>query len=793
MQHVLIRARALLRRPLAAAPAFGLALVGTALVFVPLFNVPGYELSEALALLAGVLGGLVGIAAARLEAEVLRGETATSARGILPRGGPVRTAGAALTTAFTLTACALAVPFLVSLGWSLVGTRCNPFAHVGFFPLLTLPSAAIASAAGVFCGALMSGHKAWKAALAYVGLLLATLAVTGFPIYFGPQVFAFNHFLGYFPGPLYDEALTVRPALYWFRLQTFLWTALLFLITAYALDVKTGALRRPRLPSTGAWALVGALLLTALIIEQRGGVLGLRMSYAQLEEELGGVIEHEQFRIHYFRGKHREDLARLERDVAFRYDQLSRFLGERPDRPVRVYLYKDAAQKQALVGAGGTQFAKPWQLAVHINDAPFPHGVLKHELLHVMAAPFGTGPFATTARFGVVTQMAVIEGLAVAGDNRTDELTLHQWAAAMRKHGLAPEVPELFAAGGFYRHAASRAYTLTGSFLLYLGTQYGNERLRALYRYGDFEDVYGKPLQALADEYDAFLDTVPLDARAEAQAYQRFRRPSLFGRACAREVASLEQAAAEFFFSDPAESARLYERCGALQPEEPSHALGQARALARAGELDAAEALLEALSKKLAERPATEAEVSMSRGDLAWQRSRLDLARGHYDRVLALEPGPQLDRTARVKLSALGTAWKAPAIQAYFGEGPEDVRLYVLREALGRLGDDAELEYLLGRRLSQAGAPGLSRGHLDRSLALGLPETIHREALRLRVEAAYLAGDCASVREQVRKISAGDVGDQGAAFELAAVEWAERCDFEDRAYNGPLVPAGPFR
>ena len=43
------------------------------------------------------------------------------------------------------------------------------------------------------------------------------------PLVRGPQVFAFNHFLGICPGPLYDEALRVTPAsLLWFRLETLL-------------------------------------------------------------------------------------------------------------------------------------------------------------------------------------------------------------------------------------------------------------------------------------------------------------------------------------------------------------------------------------------------------------------------------------------------------------------------------------------------------------------------------------------------------------------------------------------
>ena len=52
------------------------------------------------------------------------------------------------------------------------------------------------------------------------------------------------------------------------------------------------------------------------------------------------------------------------------------------------------------MGAGGTQFAKPWLGSVHVNDAPFPHPTLKHELAHVAAAAFGSGPFRVTSRWG---------------------------------------------------------------------------------------------------------------------------------------------------------------------------------------------------------------------------------------------------------------------------------------------------------------------------------------------------------------------------------------------------------
>ncbi|MGA9525752.1 MAG: hypothetical protein WBV82_30115, partial [Myxococcaceae bacterium] len=482
----------------------------------------------------------------------------------------------ALGAALVLNVAALVPPFLTALGYSLFSTRCDPLAQIAFFPLLTLPSALLASSLGVLTG--FAARRLRGALALYFAVLLGSLAWTLWPIYAGPQVFAFNHLLGYFPGPLYDEALTLRPSILWFRGETLLWAAAAWLLAAFGLDMKEGRLRRPHLRPASALL----LLLTvagAVAIEQRGPWLGLRMTQAHLEQRLGGVRETEHFRVVYFLGKPKEELDRLERDLEFRWEQLSKFLGDAPKDKLNVYVYRSAEEKARLVGAGGTQFAKPWQLALHINDARFPHPVLKHELLHVMAAPFGNGPFRATARFGVWTQMAVVEGLAVAGENRVDDLTLHQWAAAMRRNALGPDIRMLFSVDGFYRVAASRAYTTAGSFLRFLADSYGTERLRSLYLDGDFLRAYGKPLDALATEWELWIDEVPLDARAEAQAYQRFRRPSLFARSCAREVAALESEAWDYLASDPEQALTRFERCAALQPEEPGHKLAQARTL----------------------------------------------------------------------------------------------------------------------------------------------------------------------------------------------------------------------
>ncbi|MFP2958738.1 hypothetical protein ACLEPN_13035, partial [Myxococcus sp. 1LA] len=58
----------------------------------------------------------------------------------------------ALGTALLLNVAVLVPPFLAATLFAWLRTACDPFALVGFYPMLTLPSAALAAAAGVLCG-----------------------------------------------------------------------------------------------------------------------------------------------------------------------------------------------------------------------------------------------------------------------------------------------------------------------------------------------------------------------------------------------------------------------------------------------------------------------------------------------------------------------------------------------------------------------------------------------------------------------------------------------------------------
>ena len=771
MNPVLVRAGNLLRRPGVLLVVIALALGGTLLIFVPLFGVPGYELGSALACGVGVLGGLVGIASARIA----------RASGLVAGGASPWTFFAA---ALSVNLLVLIPPLVASVLLAWTSSHCDPFAYLGFYPLLTVPSAILASAAGCFSGFLCR-RKRWAFAT-YALLLLLSLVASAWPLVFGPQIYAYNHFLGHLPGPLYDELLKLRPGLWWFRLETLLLAGVLLGMTWLLLTAGAGR-AEPLHSRWGAIALIAVCTAGSAAIERHQIAWGIRITDQGLAEALGGVRRSDHFLLTYPRGKSSQEVERWVRDLEFRHRQLRELLGGAPLAPIRVYLYRSAEQKQRLVGAAQTQFAKPWRLELHLNDSTFPHPALKHELAHVMAAPYGQGPFRVTSRFGILPVMGVIEGLAVAADNPVEDLSLHQWAAAMRRQKLAPDIRTLFSVTSFYANPAPRAYILAGSFLRFLAETYGTEKLKRLYRRGDFSEAFDRPLNDLARQWEIFVDGIPLDTAAVDQAFARFRRASLFSRACAREVVRLAESAATSLGDNPDEALARYRRCAALQPDEPSFRLGQAVALEKLGRIDEASEELAALSRRVHSQPAQLAEALMAQADLAWRLGHRESAVGALREVLALRTSPAMDRMARIKLAAVDSP-AAAAIRAYFEPGSEELRLFQLREAVGVHPTNPYLSYLLGRRLVQARAPLLALPYLSRALAEELPPSIRREAHRLKAESDYLSGDCAAVDTDV-----GLLPDLSLALKAEMSEWQERCQFEKASFQGPLVPNPAFR
>jgi len=773
MRHVVTLARALLRRPAGWLVTGGLAAGGCLLLLLPLFGQPGLELGLGVSALLTLAGMLLGVAAAD--------QARRPPRPTVPRvepPGPIGAVIAAVGAAFLLGLAGACAPFLAAVAFTLLDTPCNPWAQAGIYPLLVVPSALVAAAAGVLSRTVFP-RRLGTGCLAAL-LFLAAGAWTLWPLAVGPQVFAYNFFLGWFPGPLYDEALRIPAALVWFRLETVLWAAILAL-WAMLLFVAPGrsnaGVKRRVLP------LLGLSLLGVGLLEAHAVDLGFRAAEAHLQEALGGHAETAHAELFFPAEKPAEQVERLRRDVEFRWEQVSQFLGGAPAEKVRVYVFRSAAEKGRLIGAWQTQVTKG--LAVYLNDAPFPHPALEHELVHALASRFGSGPFGTTARFGLVPVMGVVEGVAAAAEETRGELPLHAWAAAMRRQKLMPDVRELLRPDGFYLSAPERAYTVTGSFIRWLRETYGAPKLQLLLARADFPGVYGRPLDALATEWERMLDGLQLDERSVNRAFAKFRGGSVFSRRCAREVAGLSARARTD--ADPLRALEETRRCARLQPDEPSFVLAEAALLAKVGRIPEAAATLSRLQSRVEAFPALEVEAGLARVRLAFTSGDLAEAATVLEQLAPLRPGLDLERQVTLWRAAESAGAPGRTVMAYLAR-PDDLRTLGLQRAAQAAPDQALLHYLLGRRLLEDGAPAAAAAHLRRALALGLPSPADQEAWRLRTAADYRAGDCGGVADDV-----GQMPDFGPGLRAEVTEWQTRCAFDVRTFHGPLVPADPFR
>jgi len=357
--------------------------------------------------------------------------------------------------------------------------------------------------------------------LAGLGVLIS-LAGPLYDLGLHPQFYTYNHVFGGVLGPIYDEQLALRWGLFAFRGLTLLWAGA---------AVAAGRLLRGRSGKMGllvcGGGIVGAYLFAA--------PLGVNTTEAHLQRQLGGHLRTAHFDL-YYDPEHvdRPAVEALADDHDAYYRRLEERLelkaGEGPDR-IQSYLYPHPDAKARLTGARYTSVSPVWlgtpQVHLLVDRA---EASLGHELAHVFSRPYGLPGLNASWAPGLVEGWAValeppepgpsphdLVQAAVASDS-TAALSLTADALADR---LTP--------WGFWTGRGAVSYATMGSFVRFLLTTYGPDRLKRVYARGNFATVYDRSLSALVREWTAFLETRPMVHRsAHALVTQRFAQPSLF-------------------------------------------------------------------------------------------------------------------------------------------------------------------------------------------------------------------------------------------------------------------------
>jgi hypothetical protein len=612
-------------------------------------------------------------------------------------------------------------------------------------------------------------------------------------LYFDPPVFALDPYGGFFPGPIYDEAMRPPPRLFWFRAVNLIWLG-----TALALftAVRSAVTRGPRRALAPIIVAFAALVASASAYRARSS-LGFHVT----GDHLRSVLRRETTtpRVRVFSDPANDgtanDRALFLRDLEFRYQQLVDTLGVTPAGPITVYLFPSSQLKKELVGAGGTLYAKPWTREIFLQADRFPMGSLRHELAHVFAGAFGDPLFGIALRWRLPLPRlsgGLIEGIAEAADfgDPNGRATVHQEARAMIEAGLAPPLAKVVGAG-FSTLSGPRAYTIAGSFTHYLLATFGADKLRAVYHEGgDFDGVYGRSLASLEADWRKFVTSQKLDEQDKARAKERYRRPAIFQKVCARDIAARIETARGHLYSLPEEAAAIFASICADDPAEPSHRLNLADAHAAAGDARAALAITDSierdaeLTRPLRARAANLASnVHFHAGDIAAARAATERAG-----ALATEEGEQRQAFARLRALADPSA-KRTLGRLFFGDAPTRgvdpaLGLFLVDRFATANPNEALGPYLVGRQLLSRD-PVLALEPLARACPLSyegpepsvaLPPTFRTECHRMRGEAGFRTGDFSTSRaawERLRDDAPTEADRLRAQDFLDRIAWEE--------------------
>jgi tetratricopeptide (TPR) repeat protein len=721
-------------RPAIVALAFVVVAAGAA-GFIPLFDGPGYES----ALAAGLILPFAVAVATALDVSAAQAQPIAS----LGRGLSI---GGALAFAAWITTLAhgLRTGFCDALGGS---------AH---FALGPAAGALLAGAWGAVAGEIARSRERRRLAAVVLAVLgpLASILISVGRFYTSPMIFAYDPFVGYFSGTLYDTVIDFSGLLS-YRAGS---AATLVFALALALHLARGAdgrlgIRRPAHPAITLALALG--LAGSLGVTLEGPRLGHWQTSATIAAALGARTAGARCDVVYPRSMRAEDAERLARDCDAHVETIERWFGApyldggKPGR-ITAFVFESASQKGALMGAADTFIAKPWRREVYVQAAGYPHPVLGHELVHAVSNAFGRGPFRIAGSLGgLLPDPGLIEGVAVAGSPPEGDLSGREWAKAMKDLGILPPLDHLFTLG-FLGENAGVAYTVSGAFVGWVHERYGGAAIRAWYGGQALAAVTGVPWAELERAWHEDLDRIALPDAARAQAKARFDRPAIFGRRCPHVVDACKRRASLLRGAGDQEGAiEAFEQVLALDPHDDATRVGIARTLLRDGKVDEGTRALEKLASDPAVARHLRDQAIEDLGDLALAAGRSEEAAARYREVMTRTVDEDQLRTLDVKIAAAGDARIQPAVAALLvgkpSRGPDrTLALELLGGVSAALPGDALPWYLLARQYMNAGQYDEARERLDRALAAPSGEGIHRvrvEAERLRFVIACALGD----------------------------------------------------
>jgi hypothetical protein len=762
-----------------AEPAWAVAflLFGGLLCFVPLFDVLSYEWCVAMGVVAAVAGavrGAIYITRQRRSGGVLGDTGVTVAR--------------LYATVVARLWRLLVLPLAAIVANAARVRNCDLAAGFAWFALLPLVSGAVGAALGVVVGLVRPWQRAlWPSLLALAGI--ACSIVWGFvSFYRTPPCFAYDPFVGYVPGPLYDEDVGIAGALIWARVYHVAVATTALGACALFLDGTTLAIRARA--ARGRKALLAFVLAAASLAVVLFGLrahLGIALDADDVARALGAERRTEHLVLHYSStGPYASKIDDFAADFEFRWAQHARLFPRSPATPVHAFLFDSPTQKRVLIGASNTLVTKGWRRETYLHYEGWPQSSLSHELAHVFASSFGDRFFGGSFD-GLRSNIGLMEGVAVAAEwSSWKPLTPHQAVKLLRETKLVGDDALARVMGpGFYGLPGGQAYAIAGSFCRFLlDTRGAYKLMEILHAGGDGEAwrrIYGVDFGALDAEWRRLVDAQVVANRDRELALDWLGQPSVFGRPCAHAAALERRQAAEAMRAGDARAALASWQAvcdgGLADPDDLADASEAALA---ADDPRAARRFASELLARADIRGALRGKAEIAVADAALLDGDVGAAAVAYERAAQLPMNDWRARMLAIKRPLCD--WPAGPARTTMArvlviaerESEPSFDLGSLRALVAQEPHRALYGYVLTRQLM---ARGRFREALDTlTSAEPLPDgQLERDRRRVEGESAFHLGQYGRAREIFDNLAQDPDASVGLARD--ALDWRDRCDF----------------
>ena len=395
---------------------------------------------------------------------------------------------------------------------------CFTWHGLGFWLMIPIPSILFGVTIGRLYRKLMAPLPA---TLTFITLLFIAFGVLLIEFLTLPQVYFFNHVWGIWPGPIYDETVTVGWNMILFRAITFAWILFLWFLPDWKRSVRNKLI------------LIASVLILfpSYLLLPESGIITPRST---LQNQLTS-FRTDHFEIYYaetFFSEQEIEYWALKHE--FNFTQIINQLDvDWPEnRKIESYLYGNAWEKKALVGAKFTSYVPIWleQDQLHIAKEHL-DAVLKHELVHVISKQFGNRLFNGSWSIGLIEGLA--EGIA---KDASPESTLDQIMAADPPYPSTEQMDAALSFNGFYSSAGAISYTTAGSFVKFLLDNYPVSNFKDAYATNDFETAYSIPFDHLVSEWQQSLPEIDIDSVDQQNSEFIFSQRSIFQKSCPHVV-----------------------------------------------------------------------------------------------------------------------------------------------------------------------------------------------------------------------------------------------------------------